>query len=120
MPSDAGEDSFSFLGALLDSKPRQVAREALVNDSFWNTFAIRKGDWKLILSQTSGGVTSEKIPYDPDKPPGQLYHLGRDLSESANEYESRPEIVASLTGLLKTYQESGRSAPANRAIRQAD
>ena len=115
LPADAGEDSFSFLGALLDKRPRQVVREALVNDSFWNTYAIREGDWKLILSQTSGGVASDKIPYDPDKPPGQLYHLGRDISESANEYNNHPEIVTSLTGLLKTYQKSGRSAPAKRA-----
>ena len=95
-------------------------REAIVNDSFWNTYAIRKGDWKLILSQTSGGVASDKIPYDPSKPPGQLYHLGRDISESINEYDNRPEIVASLKKLLKTYQKSGRSAPAKRTILQAD
>jgi arylsulfatase A-like enzyme len=97
-----------------------VVREALVNDSFWNTFAIRKGNWKLILSQTSGGVTSDKIPYDPNQPPGQLYHLGRDLSESVNEYSKHPKIVASLAELLKTYQQSGRSAPANRSIRKTD
>ena len=120
LPADAGEDSFSFLGALLDKKPRQVVRQALVNDSFWNTFAIRKDNWKLILSQTSGGVASERIPYDPDKPPGQLYHLGRDLSESVNEYSKHPEIIASLTELLNIYQQSGRIAPANRSIRKAD
>ncbi|MHC4116077.1 MAG: sulfatase family protein [Planctomycetota bacterium] len=118
LPADAGEDSFSFLGALLDTEPRQVVRQALVNDSFWNTYAIRKGDWKLILSQTSGGVASDKIPHDPEKPPGQLYHLGRDISESVNEYENYPEIVAALKKLLKIYQESGRSAPADRAMRK--
>jgi arylsulfatase A-like enzyme len=117
LPADAGEDSFSFLGALLNTKPRQAVRQALVSDSFWNTLAIRKGHWKLILSQTSGGVTSERIPYDPDKPPGQLYHLGRDISESVNEYERHPEIVASLTALLRAYQASGRSTPVNRAVR---
>ncbi|MBL7188854.1 MAG: arylsulfatase [Phycisphaerae bacterium] len=120
LPADAGEDSFSVLGALLDKRPRQVVREALVNDSFLRTFAIRENDWKLILSQTSGGVATQNIPYDPDKPPGQLYHLGRDLSEAVNEYDNHPEIVASLTRLLKAYQESGRSAPENRTIRQAD
>jgi len=118
LPADAGEDSFSFLGALLNKRPGQVVRRALVNDSFWNTYAIRKGDWKLILSQTSGGVASDKIPYDPDKPPGQLYHLGRDISESVNEYDNHPEIVAALKKLLKTYQKSGRSAPADRTARK--
>ena len=107
-----------FLGALLDKRPRQAVREAIVNDSFWNTYAIREGDWKLILSQTSGGVASDKIPYDPEKPPGQLYHLGRNVSESVNEYNNHPQIVATLKKLLKTYQESGRSAPTDRTIRK--
>jgi len=89
-------------------------RKAIVNDSFWNTYAIRRGDWKLVLSQTSGGVASDKIPYDTSKPPGQLYHLGRDISESVNEYNNHPEIVVMLKKLLKTYQKSGRSASADR------
>jgi len=114
LPADAGEDSFSFLGALLDKRPRQAVRKAIVNDSFWNTYAIRRGDWKLVLSQTSGGVASDKIPYDTSKPPGQLYHLGRDISESVNEYNNHPEIVVMLKKLLKTYQKSGRSASADR------
>jgi arylsulfatase A-like enzyme len=117
LPADAGEDSFSFLGALLDRQPRQVTREALVNDSFRAIFAIRKGDWKLILSQSSGGVATQNIPYDPSKPAGQLYHLGRDLAETVNEYDKQPEIVASLTKLFETYRESGRSAPAERSLR---
>ena len=94
-----------------------MTREALVNDSFRAIFAIRRHDWKLILSQTSGGVATQNIPYDPNKPAGQLYHLGRDLSESINEYDKHPEIVASLTKLFETYRESGRSAPAARSLR---
>ena len=111
--STEGEDSFSFLGALLDLPPRQITRQAMVNDSCTEVFAIRKGDWKLILSQTGGNIGDTRA-HDPSKPPGQLYHLGRDPAESKNEYARRPALVAELSRLLKTYQDSGRSAPVAR------
>jgi arylsulfatase A-like enzyme len=116
LPTDAGEDSFSFLGTLLDQQPRQVAREAIVNDSFLNIFAIRRGDWKLIQSQHGGGARTQDIPFDAARPAGQLYHLGRDLPESNNEYTAHPDIVRDLTRLLKRYQDSGRSTPVKRQL----
>lgn len=116
LPADAGEDSFSFLGALLDKPARQVKREAIVNDSFQGLFAIRRGDWKLILGQHGGGASKKPIPFDAAKPRGQLFHLGRDLPESVNQYDERPEIVEELTGLLEKYREEGRSAPVNRKL----
>ena len=114
LPANAGEDSFSFLGALLAQPARQVTRQAIVNDSFRGIFAIRRGDWKLILGQNGGGAKTEDIPPDPAKPAGQLYHLGRDLAESKNEYRQHPQIVQELTDLLEQYRKSGRSAPVNR------
>ncbi len=114
LPKDAGEDSFSFLGALLNQPARQVTRNAIVNDSYRGVFAIRRGDWKLILGQHGGGVAKEPIPHDPAKPPGQLFHLGRDVGEAVNEYDQHPEIVVELTGLLEKYRREGRSAPSDR------
>lgn len=115
LPDDAGEDSLSFLGALLDRKPRQVTRKAIVNDSYFGVFAIRQYDWKLILSQHGGGAGSQAITHDPNKPAGQLYHLGRDIAESMNEYDKHPDIVRSLTNLLEQYKRTGRSAPKRRS-----
>lgn len=116
LPDNAGEDSFSFLGALLGQPPRQVTRKAIVNDSYHGVFATRQGNWKLVLSQHGGGVGTQEIPYDPQKPAGQLYDLGRDLAESINEYQQHPDIVKSLTNLLERYKEAGRSAPKDRRI----
>ena len=101
---------------MLDQEPRQVTREAVVNDSFLNVFAIRRGDWKLILSQHGGGARTQDIPLDAARPAGQLYHLGRDLPESNNEYMAHPEIVRDLTRLLTLYQDSDRSAPVKRQL----
>ena len=116
LPENAGEDSFSFLGPLLGRQPRQVAREALVTDSFRAVMAIRRGDWKLILGQNGGGVATHNIPVDPEKPAGQLYHLGRDIGESTNLYDQYPERVRELTELLTQYQQTGRSTPVDRRL----
>jgi arylsulfatase A-like enzyme len=118
LPEDAGEDSFSFLGALLDQPSRQATRDAIVTDSYRGVFAIRRGNWKLILGQHGGGASKEPIPYDPAKPAGQLFHLGRDIREVNNRYTEHPEIVASLTNLFERYRRDGRSAPRNRVTAQ--
>jgi len=115
LPENAGEDSFSFLGALLGEKPKQTTRQAIVNDGFSGVFAIRQGDWKLILSQHGGGAGMLNVLNDPSKPAGQLYHLGRDIGESKNEYDQHPEIVKSLSDLLEQYKQTGRSAPKDRS-----
>ena len=113
LPANAAEDSFSFLGALLNEPPRQVTRTAMVHDSCTGVYAIRKGDWKLILNQTGGSISDTRKP-DDNKPPGQLFHLGRDLQESKNEYVNHSAIVADLSKLLEAYQTSVRSAPVSR------
>jgi arylsulfatase A-like enzyme len=120
LPVDAGEDSFSFLGALLDQPPRQVEREAIVNDSYNGLFAIRRGDWKLILGQHGGGASTAPLAHDPSQPAGQLFHLGRDLGEADNQYQRHPDIVTSLTRLLERYQADQRSAPADRQLHNAE
>jgi hypothetical protein len=56
LPVEAGPDSFNMLPALLGKKRDVPIREALVSHSENGTFAIRQGNWKLILNnKTSGG-----------------------------------------------------------------
>lgn len=108
LPENAAEDSFSFLGALMDREQSMPKRESLVMDSYREMMAIRRGPWKLILGQTGGGARAIK-KHDPEKPPGQLYHLGDDLAESDNRFEAEPELVKELTEELRQIQENGRS-----------
>ncbi len=111
LPTDAGEDSFSFLPALLDRKPARPVRTAIVNDSDTGEMSIRKGPWKLILAQHGGGISGGwgKKEYDPSLPPGQLYRLDQDPMESTNLYVSHPEKVAELKQLFERIRQSGRS-----------
>lgn len=108
LPRNAGEDSFSFLGALLDREQKTPKRESLVMDSFINRMAIRRGPWKLILGQNGGGAKAVDI-VDPAQPAGLLYHLGDDLGEARNRHAENPDVVARLTVEFERIRESGRS-----------
>lgn len=112
LPADAGPDSHNVLPALLDPEPDEPVREFAVHHSLWGVFAIRRGPWKLIPHHRgSGGFT---VPRDLDPaeeggPPGQLYHLRSDPSETRNVYSEHPEVVKRLSKLLESIQ--GDDAP---------
>jgi arylsulfatase A len=105
---EEGEDSFSLLPLWQQDK---AVRNAIVHHSGRGMFAIRRGDWKLILGLGTGGFTEPwgKIEPKEGEPAGQLYHLGNDLAEQDNVYLQHPEVVASLSGLLEDFMRTGRS-----------
>ncbi len=115
LPSDTAEDSFSFLGALLNKPDRQVRRTTLVNDSYTGLLSIREGPWKLILGQGGGGAKASDL-LDSERPPMQLYNLDSDLRESQNRYSAEPMKVQHLQHLMNRYHAEGRSAPIDRRL----
>ena len=58
MPEDSGEDSFS-LAPLLFGRGSYM-RKQIVHHSLSGVFAIRKGNWKLILGDGSGGFSAPR------------------------------------------------------------
>jgi len=107
LPENAAEDSFDILPLLLGEKRSQPIRDHLIHHSLHGTFSIRQGPWKLILGRGSGGFSGYTPP--KDAPPGQLYHLDEDPSESKNLYRERPEVVERLRSQLEEYREQGRT-----------
>ena len=102
LPDGAGQDSRNILPALLKAQLTTPVRDYAIHHSLRGMFAIRKGPWKLITGRGSGGFTNPK-QLDPEKvggPPGQLYHLEDDPSETKNVWESHPAVVESLTKVL--------------------
>lgn len=101
LPDGAAEDSRSLLPVLLGEADQVAGQEAVVHHSSGNMFAVRRGDWKLILGRGSGGF-SEPRSYAPKagEPQGQLYNLKTDLGETTNLYQTHPEQVAELTAVL--------------------
>lgn len=109
-----GEDSYSLLPLLKGEDLKGPFREATVHHSINGSFAIRKGDWKLILCPGSGGWSFPK-PNNKEVldslPKYQLYNINNDPSETTNLLETNAEIVDELKSLLINYIIEGRSTP---------
>lgn len=110
LPDNAAEDSVSLLPVMFGKSYTSPLREAIVHHSFKGVFAIRQGNWKLEFASGSGG--SSKGPKESvGLPPIQLYEMSTDSGEQHNVQAQHPEIVKSLTALLKKYVDQGRSTP---------
>jgi arylsulfatase A-like enzyme len=110
VPSQAAEDSCSFLPALSSPSEGKPVREAIVHHSVDGMFSIRRGKWKLILGRGSGGFTEPaRIIPEPGEPRGQLYDMDKDTAETTNLWDEHPQIVAQLAELLRRYKSQGYS-----------
>jgi arylsulfatase A-like enzyme len=108
LPAGAGPDSRSMLPVLLSATPEKHVRDYAVHHSAQGVFAIRQGPWKLVPDDRGSGGFSQPKVIDPSRaggPPGQLYNLEADPSETKNVYADHPEVVERLSRLLKEIQE---------------
>ena len=119
LPNDAAEDSFDILPALHgQQQSKEAVRRHTLHQTIKLELAIRRGKWKYLDHQGSGGNDYESNILKPyalaeSEPhaPGQLYDLETDPGETTNLYSIHPEIVEELEGQLDTFRSSGRSAP---------
>jgi len=109
------EDSYNLLPTILKPGYQKAIREATVHQSINGNLAIRKGDWKLLMTPGSGGWSFPRPGKEEEGlPPIQLYNLRKDPSEQVNLHEEHPDIVKELAELLKKYIEEGRSTPGTK------
>ena len=90
------EDSYSFL-PLIQNRDSEYVRPAVIHHSVNGMFAIRKGDWKLVLGNGSGGRENPKGKNF--EKPYQLFNLKDDPGEKNNLIEQNPEIAKELEKL---------------------
>jgi arylsulfatase A-like enzyme len=112
IPDDAAEDSFSFYPCMKGNA--EPTRPQTIHHSISGKFAIRKGDWKLILSTDGGGGWAGLGDKEDVSTPAdvvQLYHLADDPAESKNLERQHPEKVAELVSELATAIAKGRTTP---------
>jgi arylsulfatase A-like enzyme len=111
---DEGEDSYDLLPLFSEPTPGTPLREATVHHSINGSFAIRQGEWKLIMCPGSGGWShpTPKECLEMDSLPDiQLYNLKNDPGESINLQAQEAEKVNELKSLLISYIRNGRSTP---------
>ncbi|MDA0752201.1 MAG: arylsulfatase, partial [Verrucomicrobia bacterium] len=118
----AATDSFDMLPAMLGIQDEDESiRPHLLTQSFRGEFQIRKGKWKYLDHQGSGGNRYDRSPLNqyalpdtaPDAP-GQLYDLEKDPGETTNLYFKEEAKREALKSLLERLKSSGRSAPKGR------
>lgn len=109
LDEDQAEDSFSMFNLLNGGTVPN--RKSLIHHSGNGTFAIRKGDWKLIEGNLGSGGFSRPSRVKPkaDGPQGQLYNLADDPKESTNLWMQNPDKVKELMSELNAIRDSGRS-----------
>ncbi|MDP7287399.1 MAG: arylsulfatase [Phycisphaerae bacterium] len=113
IPDNAAEDSFSFYPCL-KGKTAQT-RPFTIHHSISGKFAIRKGDWKLIMTRDAGGgwgLPGQKIKTTAKM--FQLYNLKDDPQESKNLEETHPKIVDELVDDLAGALRDGRTTPGQK------
>ena len=109
-----GEDSYNLMPAITSKKDVAPIREATIHHSIAGQFTIRRGEWKLLLSPSSGGWSNPKpnnIKALASLPLVQLYNMKTDPSEQKNLEAQYPDKVVELRALLVKYVEEGRSTP---------
>lgn len=110
LSDNQAEDSFSILPILLN-KSVEYKRESIIHHSIDGKFAIRKGDYKLIFANGSGGwsAPTESDAVKLKLSPIQLYNLKSDEKEQFNLATTMPFVVKELNELLQKQIQSGRS-----------
>jgi arylsulfatase A-like enzyme len=92
-PNVAAQDSFSFLPLILGNT-NSFKRAPVIHHSGGAMFAIRDGDWKLILGNGSGG---RQLPKGKRfERPWSLYNMKEDLSETEDRYNHNPSKAKAL------------------------
>ncbi len=112
LKENEGEDSYSMLQLLKGMGSYE--RTSTVHHSKTGVFAIRQGDWKLVLLPNSGVAGSGK-PAKVKKimPEYLLFNLDKDVKENNNVAVEYPDKLEELKSLMIQQIKQGRSTPGN-------
>jgi len=102
----SGEASFSIL-PLLMGRDWASPRAPIIHHSGGAMFAIRSGDWKLVLGNGSGGRQLPKGK--PFEHPYSLFNLAKDPSETTNVIYDNTQIAVQLQAEIERIHKGNSS-----------
>lgn len=97
-------DSFSIMPVL---KGESWERVPVIHHSAGGMFAVRSGEWKLVLGNGSGGRENPKGK--PFEKPYELYNLAVDPGETDNVIAQNLQIAQNLERMCEEIRSTGRS-----------
>jgi arylsulfatase A len=121
-------DSINMLPALTENPEKALRTELVACPNKPSHMSLRKGKWMYIPAQSDGGFGGSKPDQHawggaavtqlvgtpnsdiengkikPGAPPSQLYDLEADRNQTTNLYNEKPEVVAEMAALLKSYR----------------
>jgi len=110
LKENEGEDSYSMLPLLKGAG--SYGRTSTVHHSKTGVFAIRQGDWKLVLLPNSGvGAKGQPARIKKQLPEYLLFNLEKDVKEKNNVAAEYPEKLEELKTILIQQIKEGRSTP---------
>jgi arylsulfatase A len=110
LPANAGEDSFDALAAWQGDDTAKV-RDSVVLTSGDGIFALREGDWKLILrDEHFAGGDNRPIKNNLESQ-NELYDLAKDPSETRNLLSEQPDLVKQLKERLDQARQADHTRP---------
>lgn len=131
-------DSVNMLPAFVADPEDQIRDHLILAPNKGTHLSVRKGKWKYIPRQGSGGFGGrtpsshtfagpaaasfvgsmnsdiEDGRIKKDAPPAQLYDLEADVNETQNVYLEHPEVVKELRALLTEYKPVAPKRPVGR------
>ncbi|MEM7144873.1 MAG: arylsulfatase [Verrucomicrobiota bacterium] len=110
LADNQGEDSYSFLPAIMGKPIPNLSGRVITHHSDAGVFAIRQGNWKLMLDARGGSQRWNPKDERFDKNNEVLlFDIVRDPSERTNLADQSPEIVENLKRELAHIIKTGRS-----------
>ncbi len=101
IPKGEVEDSYNILPVLLKSAGRVPVRSSTVHHNRRKSFALRKGEWKLVYPELAYGIDPALKLEWPEN--GELYNLDEDSNEKFDVSAEYPEKYREMELLLFNY-----------------
>lgn len=118
LSNEVAVDSYNLLPVITGERYISPLREATIQNTKENMYAVRKGNFVLINAYTGQHSSApawyhQKSGYPkPDKKVKfQLFDLSSDVGQKKDISSEKPELVKEMQGILERYRKSGRSVP---------